>query len=172
MSTRFGSRVGNDNFATGHEVPGADEGLGWNRKSAALALLSFAMLTVSLDQYIVVVAPPEIGRELGYSAQTLQSVISAYVVTSSGFLLLGGRAADLLGRRRIFVSGLAFYGALRSRVGLRRRQSFCLPLAPCRGLVERSSFRLRCRWSIRCSRKAASATGPWRCGVARAQLAS
>jgi hypothetical protein len=55
------------------EAPGADEGLGWNRKTAALALLSFAMLTVSLDQYIVVVALPEIGRELGYSAQTLQS---------------------------------------------------------------------------------------------------
>jgi MFS family permease len=67
------------------------------------------MLTVSLDQYIVVVALPEIGRELGYSSQTLQSVISAYTVASSGFLLLGGRAADLLGRRRILVSGLAFY---------------------------------------------------------------
>jgi hypothetical protein len=72
-------------------VSGADDGLGWNRKSAALALLSFAMLTVSLDQYIVVVALPEIGRELGYSAQTLQSVISAYTVASCGFLLLGGR---------------------------------------------------------------------------------
>src|SRR5215475_1521504 len=87
-----------------------DEKPGWNRKSAALALLAFAMLTVSLDQYIVVVALPEIGRELRYSAQTLQSVISAYTVASSGFLLLGGRAADLLGRRRIFASGLALYG--------------------------------------------------------------
>jgi len=109
MTTRFGSRAGGDYATTGYEVA-ADQGLGWNRRSAALALLSFAMLTVSLDQYIVVVALPEIGRELGYSAQTLQSVISAYVVTSSGFLLLGGRAADLLGRRRIFVAGLAFYG--------------------------------------------------------------
>jgi MFS family permease len=84
-------------------------GVRWNRKSATLALLAFAMLTVSLDQYIVVVALPEIGRELGYSSQTLQSVISAYAVASSGFLLLGGRAADVLGRRRIFVSGLGFY---------------------------------------------------------------
>ena len=47
---------------------------------ATLALLSFAMLIVSLDQYIVVVALPEIGRDLGYSPQTLQSVISAYAV--------------------------------------------------------------------------------------------
>jgi EmrB/QacA subfamily drug resistance transporter len=67
------------------------------------------MLIVSLDQYIVVVALPEIGRDLGYSAQTLQSVISAYAVASAGFLLLGGRAADLLGRRRMFVAGLALY---------------------------------------------------------------
>ena len=74
---------------------------GDDRGAATLALLSFAMLIVSLDQYIVVVALPDIGRELGYSAQTLQSVISAYAVASTGFLLLGGRAADLLGRRRM-----------------------------------------------------------------------
>ena len=80
-----------------------------DRRTATLAVLAFAMLIVSLDQYIVVVALPEIGRELGYSAQTLQSVISAYAVASAGFLLLGGRAADLLGRRRVFVVGLALY---------------------------------------------------------------
>src|ERR1044072_2963033 len=85
-----------------------DRGTG-PRRSAVLALLSFAMLIVSLDQYIVVVGLPDIGRELGYSAQTLQSVISAYAVASSGFLLFGGRAADLLGRRRMLVTGLALY---------------------------------------------------------------
>jgi MFS family permease len=83
--------------------------LGGNRQAATLALLAFAMLIVSLDQYIVVVGLPEIGRALGYSVQTLQTVISAYAVASAGFLLLGGRASDLLGRRRIFVSGLALY---------------------------------------------------------------
>ena len=76
---------------------------------AILALLAFAMLIVSLDQYIVVVALPDIGRGLGYSAQTLQAVISAYAVASAGFLLLGGRASDLLGRRRVLVAGLALY---------------------------------------------------------------
>ena len=76
------------------------------------------MLIVSLDQYIVVVALPEIGRDLGYSAQTLQAVISAYAVASAGFLLLGGRAADLLGRRRVFVTGLALYGAASFTGGL------------------------------------------------------
>jgi MFS family permease len=80
-----------------------------NGNAAILALLSFAMLIVSLDQYIVVVALPDIGRDLGYSPQTLQAVISAYAVASSGFLLFGGRAADLLGRRRMLVIGLALY---------------------------------------------------------------
>jgi EmrB/QacA subfamily drug resistance transporter len=78
-------------------------------RTATLALLAFAMLIVSLDQYIVVVALPEIGRALDFSAQTLQAVISAYAVASAGFLLLGGRASDLVGRRRVFVSGLALY---------------------------------------------------------------
>ncbi len=80
-----------------------------DRKAATLALLAFAMLIVSLDQYIVVVALPEIGRALDFTSQTLQAVISAYAVASAGFLLLGGRASDLLGRRRVFVAGLSFY---------------------------------------------------------------
>jgi EmrB/QacA subfamily drug resistance transporter len=82
---------------------------GDHRRPAILALLAFAMLIVSLDQYIVVVALPEIGRALDYSPQSLQAVISAYAVASAGFLLLGGRASDLLGRRRVLVSGLALY---------------------------------------------------------------
>ena len=77
--------------------------------SAVLALLSFAMLIVSLDQYIVVVALPDIGRDLGYSPRTLQLVVSAYAIASSGFLLLGGRASDLLGRRRVLLVGLSLY---------------------------------------------------------------
>ena len=94
------------------------ESLGQARQRATLALLAFAMLIVSLDQYIVVVALPEIGRELGYSSQTLQLVISAYAVASAGFLLLGGRAADLLGRRRVFITGLALYGGASFAGGL------------------------------------------------------
>ena len=74
-----------------------------------LFLMCFAMLIVSLDQYIVVVALPDIGRALGYSVHTLQLVVSAYAVASSGFLLLGGRAADLLGRRRMLATGLILY---------------------------------------------------------------
>ena len=67
------------------------------------------MLIVSLDQYIVVVALPDIGRDLGYSSQTLQSVVSAYAIASSGFLLLGGRASDVVGRRGVLLAGLSLY---------------------------------------------------------------
>src|SRR5262244_4265980 len=97
-----------------------------DRQTATLALLSFAMLIVSLDQYIVVVALPDIGRELGYSSQTLQSVISAYAVASSGFLLFGGRATDLLGRRRILVMGLALYAFASLAGGLATRPEVLL----------------------------------------------
>jgi len=76
------------------------------------------MLIVSLDQYIVIVALPDIGRAFGYSSQTLQSVISAYGVASSGFLLFGGRAADLLGRRRMLATGLSLYAVASLAGGL------------------------------------------------------
>ncbi|MBV9383066.1 MAG: MFS transporter, partial [Streptosporangiaceae bacterium] len=89
-----------------------------DRRAARLALLSFAMLIVSLDQYIVVVALPEIRTGLGYSAQTLQAVISAYAIASSGFVLFGGRAADLLGPRRVLVTGLALYAVASAAGGL------------------------------------------------------
>ena len=104
------------------------------RPGGALALLAFAMLIVSLDQYIVVVALPEIGRGLGYSAHTLQAVISAYAVASAGFLLLGGRASDLLGRRRVLVSGLALYGLGSLAGGLARAPEVLLVARAVQGL--------------------------------------
>lgn len=80
------------------------------RVGLTLALLAFAQLIISIDYNIVYVALPEIGSALNFSEQTLQWVISAYAVTFGGFLLLGGRACDLFGPRRIFVLGLALYG--------------------------------------------------------------
>ena len=87
-------------------------------RSWRLFLVCFAMLIVSLDQYIVVVALPDIGRALGYTAHTLQLVVSAYAVASSGFLLVGGRAADLLGRRRMLATGLVLYAVASLAGGL------------------------------------------------------
>jgi hypothetical protein len=79
--------------------------------TAALALLCLAQLIVALDYNIVFVALPDIGRALGFNAHTLQWVISAYVITFGGLLLLGGRAVDRLGPRRMLVLGLACYAA-------------------------------------------------------------
>ena len=111
------------------------ERFGGPAKAAALTLLAFAMLLVSLDQYIVVVALPEIGRGLGFSAQTLQAVISAYAVASAGFLLLGGRAADLLGRRRVLVAGLALYAGAAMVGGLAPSSTVLLVARAFQGLA-------------------------------------
>jgi EmrB/QacA subfamily drug resistance transporter len=79
------------------------------RRWWALALLCGAFLMVLLDSTIVIVALPSIQAELGFSEQGLQWVLSAYAITVAGLLLLGGRAADLLGRRRVFMVGVAFF---------------------------------------------------------------
>src|SRR4051794_3806634 len=80
-----------------------------NRKWWALALLSVVQFMVVLDIAIVNVALPSIQVDLGFSQENLQWVVSAYALVFGGFLLLGGRAADLLGRRRVFLGGLAVF---------------------------------------------------------------
>ncbi|WP_182418118.1 MFS transporter [Bartonella sp. HY038] len=85
--------------------------LGWS-----LSLLAFAQLIISLDINIVFVALPQIGLALNFSDQNLQWVVSAYTVFCGGFLLLGGRCADLLGQRRMFIIALWIY-ALSSLLG-------------------------------------------------------
>jgi EmrB/QacA subfamily drug resistance transporter len=79
------------------------------RRWWALALLCGAFFMVILDAAIVTVALPSIENDLGFSAQGLQWVVSAYALTFAGLLLLGGRAADLLGRRRVFMVGLVLF---------------------------------------------------------------
>ncbi|HEY6891382.1 MAG TPA: MFS transporter [Solirubrobacter sp.] len=79
------------------------------RRWKALALLCGAFFMVILDAAIVVVALPSIDVGLGFSAHDLQWILSAYALTFGGLLLLGGRSADLLGRRRVFMAGLALF---------------------------------------------------------------
>jgi EmrB/QacA subfamily drug resistance transporter len=79
------------------------------RKWLALALLSAVQFMVVLDIAIVNVALPSIKIDLGFSQSNLQWVISAYALFFGGFLLLGGRAADLLGRRRLFLVGVVVF---------------------------------------------------------------
>jgi MFS family permease len=75
----------------------------------ALAVVCAAFFMTVLDVSIVNVALPSIGRSLHFSEQNLQWVITAYAITFGGFLLLGGRAADLLGRRRVFMVGVVVF---------------------------------------------------------------
>ena len=77
----------------------------------ALALLSVAYLMVVLDLSIVNVALPSIQTDLGFSPEDLQWIVSGYALTFGGFLLLGGRMGDLLGRRLVFMIGLAAFAA-------------------------------------------------------------
>jgi EmrB/QacA subfamily drug resistance transporter len=80
-----------------------------NRKWFALALLCAAQFVVVLDIAVVNVALPSIKVDLGFSEANLQWVISAYALVFGGFLLLGGRLADILGRRRVFFAGLIVF---------------------------------------------------------------
>src|SRR5947209_14906026 len=80
-----------------------------SRKSWTLFLCCLAQFMVILDVSIVNVALPSIRHDLHFSATSLQWVVNAYTLTFAGFLLLGGRSADLLGRRRVFIAGVALF---------------------------------------------------------------
>ena len=77
----------------------------------AFALLAVAYFMTTVDLTIVNVSLPTIGRDLHFSQTSLQWVATAYALTYGGFLLLGGRAADLLGRRRVLLAGLGVFTA-------------------------------------------------------------
>jgi EmrB/QacA subfamily drug resistance transporter len=88
------------------------------RRWWVLALLCGAFFMVLLDGTITIVALPSIGADLGFSKQDLAWVLSAYALTFGGLLLLGGRAADLLGRRRVFMAGVLLFTAASLVCGL------------------------------------------------------
>src|SRR5215470_10085998 len=85
---------------------------------ATLTVLALAQFIVVLDVTIVNVALPHIQTDLKFSADGLQWVISAYTLLFGGFLLLGGRVADMLGSRRVFITGLAVFGITSLIAGL------------------------------------------------------
>jgi EmrB/QacA subfamily drug resistance transporter len=98
-------------------VPGPDRAPA-RQPWAVLVLLCVAEFMVILDITVVNVALPSIGRALGLGAAGLPWVITAYVLMTGGLTLLGGRAADLLGRRRVFLAGLALFTAASLASGL------------------------------------------------------
>src|SRR5437667_11344279 len=94
----------------------------------AFAVLAVAYFMAIVDFTIVNVALPTIGRKLHFSESNLQWVVTAYGLTFGGFLLLGGRAADLLGRRRILMLGLAIFTAASLGAGLATSDGFLLAM--------------------------------------------
>src|SRR5436190_12059336 len=87
-----------------------------------------------LDVSIVNVALPTIGRALDFSRGNLQWVVTAYALTFGGFLLLGGRAADLLGRRRVFMAGVVLFSAASLVCGLAGSEGVLIAARAVQGL--------------------------------------
>src|ERR1700730_56230 len=103
-------------------------------KWLALALLSAGQFMVVLDIAIVNVALPSIKTDLGFSQENLQWVVSAYALFFGGFLLLGGRAADLLGRRRLFLAGIVLFTLASLLAGLAWSEASLLTARSFQGL--------------------------------------
>jgi EmrB/QacA subfamily drug resistance transporter len=105
-----------------------------DRRWSALALIVTAQFMVILDVAIVNVALPSIKSDLNFSQTNLQWVVSAYAIMFGGALLLGGRLADLLGRRRLFITGLALFAASSLLCGLAWSESSLIAFRAVQGL--------------------------------------
>src|SRR5438046_7102271 len=99
----------------------------------AFAVLAVSFFMTIVDLTIVNVALPTIGRELHFSETNLQWVVTAYGLTFGGFLLLGGRAADLLGRRRVLMLGLAVFTVASLACGLATTDTFLIAMRGLQG---------------------------------------
>jgi EmrB/QacA subfamily drug resistance transporter len=99
-----------------------------------MVLLSVAQFMVILDATVVNVALPSIARSLSFTSGGLQWVATAYVLASGGLVLLGGRAADVAGRRRIFLAGLAVFTAASLASGLAPTAGALIAARACQGL--------------------------------------
>ena len=105
-----------------------------DKRWTALILLCVAQFIVVLDASIVNVALPSIGKGLDFSEENLPWIVNAYVIAFGGFLLLGGRAADLLGRRRVFMTGLAVVGIASLAAGFSATQGQLIAARAAQGL--------------------------------------
>jgi EmrB/QacA subfamily drug resistance transporter len=105
-----------------------------DRRWTALILLCVAQFVVVLDASIVNVALPSIGKGLHFTDQNLPWVVNAYVIAFGGFLLLGGRAADLIGRRRVFMAGLIVVAVASLAAGFAATQGELIAARAAQGL--------------------------------------
>jgi EmrB/QacA subfamily drug resistance transporter len=107
---------------------------GGPRLGLALLVLATAQLMVVLDATIVNVALPHIQRALGFSGSGLEWVVNAYALAFGGLLLLGGRAGDLLGRRKMFIAGLLLFSAASLAGGFATSQGWLLAARAVQGI--------------------------------------
>jgi EmrB/QacA subfamily drug resistance transporter len=104
------------------------------RRWLALAVVGTAFFMTILDVSIVNVALPTIGKDLHFSRENLQWVVTAYALTFGGFLLLGGRAADLLGRRRVFMVGVVLFTLASLTCGLSNSEAVLIAARAVQGV--------------------------------------
>jgi EmrB/QacA subfamily drug resistance transporter len=112
--------------ATGRGGPGATAGVRQRSLGLALVVIATAQLMVVLDATIVNVALPHIQHALGFSGSGLEWVVNAYALTFGGFLLLGGRMGDILGRRRVFIAGIILFSVASLLGGFATTQAWLL----------------------------------------------
>ena len=140
-------------------------------KWLVLAVVGAAFFMTILDVAIVNVAIPSIQEDLHIAESTVQWVITAYAITFGGFLLLGGRMADLLGRRRIFIVGLVLFTLASLACGLAWSAGVLIASRAVQGVALRSSRRPLSRSSPRRSARARNGTRRSGSGVRSAALA-
>jgi EmrB/QacA subfamily drug resistance transporter len=105
-----------------------------DRRGIALALVLGAQLMIILDMTVVNIALPSIARGLHFSEPSLSWVLNAYTLTFGGLLLLGGRAGDILGRRRVFIAGIALFTAASLAGGLATSAAWLLAARAVQGV--------------------------------------
>jgi MFS family permease len=142
-------------------VNGAESAVRQVRPSAnaVLAIVAVAQFMVVLDASVVNVALPSIQRDVGFSEQSLSWVLNAYTLLFGGFLLLGGRAADRLGRRRLFMAGMALFAGASFACGLSQSEATLLIARGVQGLGGAMVSPAALSIILTTFRRAASATG-------------
>src|ERR1700684_935735 len=120
--------------AGGATAGGAAAGTAHRHLGLALVVIATAQLMVVLDATIVNVALPHIQHALGFSGTGLEWIVNAYTLTFGGLLLLGGRAGDILGRRRVFIAGIALFTAASLAGGLATSAAWLLAARAAQGV--------------------------------------
>src|SRR5260370_31596628 len=113
---------------------GGDAGPVRRHLGLALVVIATAQLMVVLDATIVNAALPQVQRALGFSGTGLEWVVNAYALTFGGLLLLGGRAGDILGRRRMFIAGIVLFSLASLLGGFATTQAWLLAARAAQGV--------------------------------------